>query len=107
MARGHQEEGMIRRSTPQNEEIRRTTEDTTTVENNPQIRRKGDSSDVPTAQRSGAKSIASMDMIWKSVKLFWITKRCHHQQRRHPKIPTGESITERSLTETSMWRKST
>jgi hypothetical protein len=54
---------MIGRSTPQNEEIRRTAEDTATVENNTQIRRKGDPSDAPTTQRSGAKSIALMDMI--------------------------------------------
>jgi hypothetical protein len=54
---------MIGRSTPRNEEIRRTTEDTVTAENNTQIRRKGDPSDAPTAQRSGAKSIAPMDMI--------------------------------------------
>jgi hypothetical protein len=63
VARGYQKEGMIRRTTPQNEEIRRTAEDTATVENNPQIRRKGDPSDAPTAQRSGVKSIAPMDMI--------------------------------------------
>jgi hypothetical protein len=92
VAKGHQEKGMIRRSTPQNEEIRRIEEDTATAENNPQIRRKGDPSDALTAQRSGAKSIAPMDMIWKNVKLFWIAKRCRIQQRRHPKIPAGESI---------------
>jgi hypothetical protein len=44
------------------------------VENNTQIRRKGDPSDAPTMQRSGAKSIALMNMIWKSVKLFCIVK---------------------------------
>jgi hypothetical protein len=49
---------MIKRSTPQNEEIRRTTEDTATTENNTQIRRKGDPSDAPTTQRSGVKSNA-------------------------------------------------
>jgi hypothetical protein len=54
---------MIGRSTPLNEEIRRIAEDTATAENNPQIRRKGDPSDAPTAQRSGAKYIAPMDMI--------------------------------------------
>jgi hypothetical protein len=63
MARGYQREGMIGRSTPRNEEIRRTTEDTVTAENNTQIRSKGDPSNAPTAQRSGAKSIAPMDMI--------------------------------------------
>jgi hypothetical protein len=63
VARGYKKEGMIRRKTPQNEEIRRTAEDTATAENNPQIRRKGDPSDAPIAQRSGVKSIAPMDMI--------------------------------------------
>jgi hypothetical protein len=98
---------MIRRSTPQNEEIRRTAEDTTTAENNPQMKRKGDPSDALTVQRSGAKSITLIDMIWKNAKLFWITKRCCLQQRRHPKIPTGESITGRSPMKTSIWEKST
>jgi hypothetical protein len=107
MAKAHQEEGMIGRSTPWNEEIRRTAEDTVTAENNPQIRRKGDHSNAPTAQRSGTKSIAPMDMIQKNAKLFWITKRCRLQQRRHPKIPAGESIAGRSPTEMSIWRKST
>jgi hypothetical protein len=72
---------MIGRSTPWNEEIRRTAEDTATAESNTQIRRKGDPSDAPTAQRSGAKSIAPMDMILKSAKLSWIAKRCRLQQR--------------------------
>jgi hypothetical protein len=61
---------MIRRSILWNEEIRRTAEDSAIMENNTQIRRKGDPSDAPTMQRSGAKSIAPMDMIWKSVKNF-------------------------------------
>jgi hypothetical protein len=98
---------MIGRSTPWNEEIRRTAEDTAIVGNNNPIRRKGDLSDTPTTQRSGVRSIAPMDMIWKSAKLFWIVKRCHSQQRRHPKIPAGENIVERSPTETSIWQKST
>jgi hypothetical protein len=92
---------MIRRSTPRNEEIRRT------AENNTHIRRKGDPSDALTTQRSGVKSIAPMDMIWKSAKLFWIAKRCRLQQHRHPKIPAGESIAGRSPMEMSIWWKST
>jgi hypothetical protein len=98
---------MTGRSTPQNEEIRRTAEDTGTVENNSQIRRKGDPSDALMTQKSGVRSIVPMDMIWKSAKLFWITKECRHQQRRHLKIPIGESITERSPMEMSIWRRST
>jgi hypothetical protein len=98
---------MTRRSTPQNEEIRKTAEDTGTAENNSQIRRKRDPSDVPMAQKSGARSIAPMDMIWKSAKIFWIVKECRHQQHRHLKIPAGENIAERSPTEMSIWQRST
>jgi hypothetical protein len=97
---------MIRRSTPRNEEIRRTTEDTAIAENNTPIRRKGDPFDAPTTQRSGVRSIAPMDMIWKSVKLFWIVKRCRLQQCWHPKFPVGENIVERYPTEMSIWQKS-
>jgi hypothetical protein len=57
---------MIRRSTPWNEEIRRAVEDTAIAENNTPIRREGEPSDVPIIQRSGARTIAPMDMIWKS-----------------------------------------
>jgi hypothetical protein len=98
---------MTGRSTAQNEEIRRTTEDTDTAENNPQIRRKRDPSSAPMAQKSGTRSIVPMVLIWKSAKLFWIAKESRHQQHRHPKIPIGESIVERSPTEMSIWRKST
>jgi hypothetical protein len=98
---------MIGRSTPQNKEIRRTAEDTAIAKNNTLIRRKGDASDAPTTQRSGVRSIAPIDMIWKSAKLFWIIKRCRRQQRRNPKIPIGENIPERSPTEMSIWQKST
>jgi hypothetical protein len=98
---------MTGRSTLQNEEIRRIAEDTSIAGNNTLIRRKGDPSDAPTTQRSGVRSIALMDMIWKSAKLFWIIKRCHPQQRRHPKIPAVENIAERCSTEMSIWQKST
>jgi hypothetical protein len=59
----------------------------------------------PNGAKSGVRSIVPIDMIWKSAKLFWITKECRHRQRRHPKIPVGESITERSPMEMSIWRK--
>jgi hypothetical protein len=98
---------MIRRSTLCNEEIKETAEDTGTTENNFQIRRRGDPSDALMMQKSGARSIVPMGMIWKSAKLFWTAKECRHQQRRHLKIPTGESIAERLLTEMRIWRKST
>jgi hypothetical protein len=41
--------------------------------------KKKDPSGAPMAQKSGARYIVPMDMIWKSTKLFWITKKCHHQ----------------------------
>jgi hypothetical protein len=63
VARGYQEKGMTGRSTTRNEEIRRTTEDTGTVENNSQIRRKRDPFDTPMMQKSGARSIVPMNMI--------------------------------------------
>jgi hypothetical protein len=47
-----------------------------------------------------------MDMIWKSAKLFWITKENRHQQRQQLKIPVGESIIERSPTKMSIWQRS-
>jgi hypothetical protein len=72
---------MTGRSTPWNDEIRETTEDTGTAENNSQIRRRGDPSDASMTQKSGARSTVPMGMIWKSAKFFWITKECRHQQR--------------------------
>jgi hypothetical protein len=98
---------MTGRSTPLNEEIRRTPEVTGTVGNNSQIRKRRDPSDAPLMHKSGVRSIIPMDMIWKSVKLFWIIKGCRHQQSRHLRIPVGESIVERSPTVTSIWQKST
>jgi hypothetical protein len=78
---------MIRRSIPWNEEIKRTAEDTAIVENNTQIRRKGDPSDAPTTQRSGAKSITPMDMIWKSVKKFLDRKKMSRPAALAPQDP--------------------
>jgi hypothetical protein len=68
-------------SIPWNDEIRETTEDTGTAENNSQIRRRGDPFDASMTQKSGARSTVPMCMIWKSAKFFWITKECRHQQR--------------------------
>jgi hypothetical protein len=98
---------MTGKSTPWNEEIRRTAEDTGTAKNNSQIRRKGNPSDALMAQKSGARSIVPMDMIWKSAKLFWITIECCHHQHRHLKIHVGESIAEISPMEVSIWWRST
>jgi hypothetical protein len=70
VVRGHQEKGMTGRSTLQNKKIKRTTKDTDTAKNNSQIRRKRDPSDALVMQKSGTRSIISMDMIWNSAKLF-------------------------------------
>jgi hypothetical protein len=43
---------------------------TGTAGNNPHIRRRRDPFDALMVQKSGARSIVPMDMIWKSVKLF-------------------------------------
>jgi hypothetical protein len=46
-------------------------------------------------QRSGVKFIISQDTIWKSAKLFWIARRCHHQHRwhkNHVKVNIDEPI---------------
>jgi hypothetical protein len=107
VVRGHQEKRMTGRLTLRNEEIRETTEDIGTAENNSQIRRRGDPSDAPMTHKSGVRSTVPMDMIWKSVKLFWTTKECHHQQHWHLKIPAGESIVERPPMDMSIWRRST
>jgi hypothetical protein len=79
VARGHQERRRTGRSTPLIEEIRRTVEVTGTMGNIPEIKKRRGSSNAPMMQRSDARSIVPMDMIWKSAKLFWITKGCRHQ----------------------------
>jgi hypothetical protein len=61
---------MTVRSTPRNEEIRRTAVDTGTAEDHSQIRRNKDPFGALMTQKSGARFIAPMDMIWKSAKLF-------------------------------------
>jgi hypothetical protein len=70
---------MTGRSTPRNEEIRETVEDTVTMESNSQIRRRGDPSDALMMQKNGARCIAPIGMIWKSANLFCTTKECCHQ----------------------------
>jgi hypothetical protein len=50
-----------------------------TVESNSQIRRRGDPSDALMMQKSGARCIAPIGMIWKSANLFCTAKECCHQ----------------------------
>jgi hypothetical protein len=58
------------------------------------IRRRRDRSITLLMQRSGARSIVLLNTIWKSAKLFWIVRRCHHQQHRWPKNLVEAIITE-------------
>jgi hypothetical protein len=44
--------------------------------------------------------------IWKRAKLFWITRRCHHQQHQWPKNPIEANIAEPILTTRIRWGKS-
>jgi hypothetical protein len=48
------------------------------MSSNSQIRRRRDRSITLLTQRRGARSIIPQDMIWRSVKLFWTTRRYHH-----------------------------
>jgi hypothetical protein len=45
--------------------------------------------------------------IWKSARLFWTTRTCHRQQRRHTKSPNGVSIGGSILTAMNRWERST
>jgi hypothetical protein len=60
-------------------EIAEITDIVEIASNNLQIRRRWDHSIALPTQRSGARSIIPWDTIWKSAKLFWIVRRCHHQ----------------------------
>jgi hypothetical protein len=70
LGKGPSRKRMTGRSTPQNEEIREIIEDTGTAKSNSHIRRRGDPSDTPMTQKSGARFTVPMGMIWKSAKLF-------------------------------------
>jgi hypothetical protein len=94
---------MIGRSTLLTREITRTEEITDITVSSPQSRRKRGPSGIPTMQKSGARFIAPQDMIWRSARLFWITRRCRYQQCRHLRIPVGANTIERILTVTSIW----
>jgi hypothetical protein len=76
------------------------------VENSPRGRKREDLSDERMMLKSGVKFTAQQDMIWKSVKLFWITKRCHHQHHWRRKSPGEAIIAGKILMMTSIWPKS-
>jgi hypothetical protein len=106
VARGQQEGRTIGRSILLNGEIRKTAGIKDSVENSPRIRKREDLSDDRMMQKSGVKFTAQQDMIWKSVKLFWIAKGCHHQHHRRHKSPGEAIIAGKILMMTSIWLKS-
>jgi hypothetical protein len=74
---------MIVRSTQLTEAVTRTKEIVDTTASSPQIRRRKGLSDVPMTRRSGARFTIPWGMIWKSVRLFWIRRRCHQRVDQH------------------------
>jgi hypothetical protein len=106
MARGQQEGRTIGRLILLNREIGKTTGIKDSVENSPRVRKREDLSDDRMMQKSGVKFTAQQDMIWKSVKLFWIAKGCHHQHHWHHKSPGEANIARKIPMMTSIWLKS-
>jgi hypothetical protein len=93
---------MTRKSTRLTGEITRITETTKTVEittSSTRIRRRRGLFVALMMQRSDVRSIA---------KLFWITRRYHHQQHRWLRTPDGVNIVGAiPPTTISRWRRST
>jgi hypothetical protein len=107
VARGQQEGRTIGRSILLNGEIGKTTGIKDSMENSPQVRKREDLSDDWMMQKSAVKFTAQQDMIWKSVKLFWITKGCHRQHHRRHKSPGEAIIAGKIPMMMSIWLKST
>jgi hypothetical protein len=106
VARGQQEGRTIRRLILLNGEIEKTTGIKDSMENSPRGRKREDLFDDRMMPKSGVKFTAQQNMIWKSVKLFWITKRCHHQHHWRHKSPGEAIITRKILMMTTIWSKS-
>jgi hypothetical protein len=70
---------MITRSTQLIEAIVGIEETVDSMVSNPQSRKRRDIFGVPMTWRSGVRFTAPRSMIWKSVKLSWIRRRCHPQ----------------------------
>jgi hypothetical protein len=102
-ARELQRKKKIGRSTPLIGEIVKITDITAS---NPQIRKRRGIFGVRTTQRSGVRSIAPWDMIWKSARLLWIARRCRRQQYWCPKKPVGLSSARLILTVMNRWERS-
>jgi hypothetical protein len=101
--KGPQRRWMIERSTQLTEEILKIM---ATTASSPQIRRRGGIFGIPIMQRSGARFTAPQEMIWKSARLFWIRRRCHHQQHWHPKKLDGYINIGLILTMMNRWERS-
>jgi hypothetical protein len=106
VARGQQEGRTIGRLILLNGEIGKTTGIKDSVENSPRGRKTEDLSEDRMMPKSGVKFTAQQDMIWKSVKLFWIAKRCHHQHHWRHKSPGEAIIAGKIPMMTSIWSKS-
>jgi hypothetical protein len=104
--KGLQEGRTIGRSILLNGEIGKTAGIKDSVENSPRIRKREDLSDDRMIQKSGVKFTAQQDMIWKSVKLFWVAKGCHHQHHQRRKSPNEAIIAGKIPRMTSIWLKS-
>jgi hypothetical protein len=69
---------MIKRLTQLPKAITRTEGTRDTAASSPRIRRRRGPFIILMTQRSGARFTAPRGMIWKSTKLSWIRRRCHH-----------------------------
>jgi hypothetical protein len=97
---------MIGRLILLNGEIGKTTGIKDSVESSPRVRKREDLSDDRIMQKSGVKFTTQQDMIRKSVKLFWVVKRCHHQHHWRHKSPGEAIIAGKVPMMTSIWSKS-
>jgi hypothetical protein len=61
--------------------ITRTEETTDTAASNPRSRKRRDLFDVSMTRKSGVRFTTPHGTIWKSAKLSWIGRRCHHHQQ--------------------------
>jgi hypothetical protein len=102
-ARGHQKRRKVGRSTPLTGEIIKIM---ATAVSSPWIRRRRGISGIPMTQRSGARFTALHDTIWKSARLFWIGRRCHHQQRWRLKSSDRSINAGSILTVMNRWERS-
>jgi hypothetical protein len=102
VARGQQEGRTIGRLILLTGEIGKSTGIKDSVKNSTRGRKREDLSDDRMMPKSGVKFTAQQDMIWKSVKLFWIAKRCHHRHHWRRKSPGGAIIARKILTMTSI-----